>query len=124
MKTLILVVTMLLFAQFPGRAAEKNLSEKDKIEGLISHIERLAGAKFIRNGSAYDAKTAARFLRGKWQRDEKQIKTASDFIEKVGTQSSTTGKPYLIRLPDGREVKCAEYLKGLLKRQDGESGKS
>ncbi|MCX6877306.1 MAG: DUF5329 family protein [Verrucomicrobia bacterium] len=90
--------------------------EKGKIEALISHVENLKDAKFIRNGSNYDAKSAAKFLRGKWQSKDKEIRTAAEFIEKVATVSSTTGKPYLIRFSDGREVKCGEYLKGELKK--------
>ena len=118
MKLLILVTMILFEAQVHCTAADRALTEKDKIEALIDHIEHLSDAKFIRNGSDYDAKTAARFLRGKWERDEKRIKTATDFIEKVGTESSTTGKPYLIRLTDGREVKCGDYLKDVLKKSE------
>lgn len=88
--------------------------EKVKIEALITHVENLKGAKFIRNGKAYEPKDAAKFLRGKWESKDKEIKTAADFIEKVATMSSTTGKPYLIKLSDGRELKCGEYLKGEL----------
>ncbi|MEY4483776.1 MAG: hypothetical protein RL693_1228 [Verrucomicrobiota bacterium] len=91
--------------------------EKGRIEGLISHIENLKDAKFIRNGSGYDAKSAAKFLRGKWQANEKEIQTADDFIEKAASFSATTGKPYLIQFSDGREVKCGEYLKQELKKQ-------
>lgn len=90
--------------------------EKAKIEGLISHVENLKDAKFIRNGSSYDAQSAAKFLRGKWQANEKAIQTADDFIEKAASFSSTTGKPYLIQFGDGREVKCGEYLKEALKK--------
>ena len=98
------------------RAAEKPLSETDKIEALIKHIEGLKDAKFIRNDSDYDAKTAARFLRGKWRANEKQIKTATDFIDKAASVSSTSGKPYVIRLKGEKEVKCGDYLKEELKK--------
>lgn len=88
--------------------------EKGRIEGLISQIENLKDATFIRNGKSYDAKSAGKFLRGKWQANEKDIRTAEDFIEKAASVSSTTGKPYLIQFSDGREVKCGEYLKEVL----------
>lgn len=90
--------------------------ENTRIESLISHVENLKNAKFIRNGSSYESKDAAKFLRGKWRSKEKEIKTAEEFIEKVATVSSTTGKPYLIRFNDGHEVKCADYLKERLKK--------
>src|SRR5687768_16880427 len=94
--------------------AETVPAEKQKIEALIAKVEALEDARFIRNGSDYDAKTAAKFLRGKWGANEDEIKTAQDFIAKAGTASGTSGKPYLIRLKDGREIPCAEYLKGEL----------
>ena len=97
----------------PGQA--RAADEKARIEGLIRHVESLADAKFIRNGKSYDAGNAAKFLRGKWEANEKQIKTAEDFIAKAASVSSTSGKPYLIRFKDGREVKCGDYLKERLK---------
>jgi len=35
---------------------------------------------------------------------------ARDFIEKVASTSGTSGKPYLIRFNDGREIRSREYL--------------
>jgi hypothetical protein len=87
----------------------KPLSEKEKIEALIRHVEGLQDAVFVRNGSDYDAKTAGKFLRGKWDK-ESAVKTARDFIDKVASVSSTSGKAYLIRFKDGKEVKSGEYL--------------
>jgi hypothetical protein len=99
---------------FPMQA--RAADEKSRIEGLISHIENLKDAKFIRNGKSYDSKNAAKFLRGKWEAHAKEIKTAEDFIDKAGSVSGTTGKPYIIKFNDGREVKCGEYLKEQLKK--------
>ena len=90
--------------------------EKEKIEALIAHLENLTGAIFIRNGTDYDARTAAKFLRGKWKSNDKEIKTAADFIAKAATASGTTGKPYVIRLKDGTETPCATYLTARLKK--------
>jgi hypothetical protein len=91
-------------------------SEDEKIKTLISRIESLSEAKFVRNGTAYDAKTAGQFLRAKWDSQKSEIRSARDFIEKVASKSSTTGKPYLIRQPDGREIESSEYLSGELKK--------
>ncbi len=98
------------------RAAEKPLGEKEKIQALIKALENLKDATFIRNGSDYDARAAARFLRGKWHAQEKEIKTAVDFIDKVASVSSTSGKPYVIRFKGAPEVKCGDYLKEELKK--------
>lgn len=112
-------VLLLLFAitAMPGfGVAQAPAAEKAKIEALISNIENLKGASFVRNGKDYDAKTAAKFLRGKWQAQDKEVKSAVDFIDKVASASGTSGKPYVIRFKDGREVKCGDYLTGQLKK--------
>ena len=91
-------------------------TEKAKIEALISHIQGLKDATFVRNGSEYSAANAAKFIRAKWERNEKDIKTATDFIAKAASTSSTSGKPYLIRFKDGKETPCGEYLTAQLKK--------
>ena len=110
--SVLLLVAISWLMPVHARAAD----EKSRIEALISHIENLEDAKFIRNGSEHDSKNAAKFLRGKWEAKRKEIKTAEDFIDKAASVSGTTGKPYLIRFKDGREVKCGEYLKEQLKK--------
>lgn len=75
------------------RAAELPRAEKEKIEALIKHLEGLKDAKFIRNGSEYDAKSAAKFIRGKWDSKEKEIKTAADFIEKAASVRARAASP-------------------------------
>ena len=84
--------------------------EKAKIEFLIEQVAQLKETKFVRNGSAYSAEKAATFLRRKWQANNSAVHTASDFIDKVASFSGTSGKPYLIRMKDGTEVKSRDYL--------------
>ena len=86
------------------------VAEKQKIEALIKQVGDLKDAKFIRNGSTYEVASAVRFLRGKWDANAVEVKTARDFIEKVASESRTSGTPYLIRFKDGREIKSREYL--------------
>ena len=69
-----------------------------KYRGLLI----VRGAAFIRNDRSYDAATAAEFLRRKWRRHAAEVRSAEDFIDRVATGSSTTGRPYRIRLGDGR----------------------
>ena len=44
-------------------AQSASSSERYKIEVLIKYVSEMNGAKFVRNGSTYDAKAAATFLR-------------------------------------------------------------
>ncbi|MGH7852723.1 MAG: DUF5329 family protein, partial [Candidatus Binatia bacterium] len=71
------------------------VAEKQKIEALIKQVGDLKDAKFIRNGSTYEVATAVRFLRGKWDANADDVKTARDFVDKVASISGTSGKPYL-----------------------------
>ena len=91
-------------------------AERQKIEALIKYVGDLKDTKFIRNGSSYEVSTAVRFLRGKWEANDAQVKTARDFIDKVASVSGTSGKPYLIRLKDGKEIPSRDFLLAELKK--------
>ena len=93
-------------------------TEKQKIEALIKQVANLKDAKFVRNGSAYNADSAATFLRRKWEANESEVKTARDFIDKVASFSGTSGKPYLIRFKEGGEIKSRDFLLAQLKNLD------
>ena len=113
--TLCAALALLVMTSLQAAGADAPIDETKKIEALIAHVEGLQDAKFVRNGIEYDAKTAGAFLRGKWDTNKARIKTAADFIEHVATKSSTSGKPYLIRLKDGKEHKSGDYLTEQLK---------
>jgi len=108
----LLAVVLLIALAIPVSTHAQTLptAERQKIEALIKYVGDLKDAKFIRNGSSYEVSTAVRFLRGKWEANDGQIKTARDFIDKVASFSGTSGKPYLIRFKDGAEVTTQQYL--------------
>ena len=111
-------VLLLLLLAVPSvvRAQSLSLAERQKIEALIKYVGGLKDAHFIRNGSSYEVSTAVRFLRGKWDSNESSVKTARDFIDKVASFSGTSGKPYLIRLKDGKEIPSREFLAAELQK--------
>jgi uncharacterized protein DUF5329 len=90
--------------------------ERQKIEALIKYVGEMNDAKFVRNGSTYDAKAAATFLRLKWGANDSEVKTARDFIDKIATLSGTSGKPYIIRFKDGSEIKSRDVLLAALNK--------
>ncbi len=110
----ILVTAFIILALFSGVVSAQDNIEKKKIEFLISSVENLKGAKFIRNGSEHDGKEAAQHLRMKFQ-NALVVQTADDFIKLCASKSSITGKPYMIRLSDGKTIKSEEYLREILK---------
>jgi hypothetical protein len=95
-------------------AEEWRIEEAGQIDALIAAVERMADAAFIRNGLTYDSTVAAEFLRRKWRAQADRVGSAEDFIEKVASFSSTSGRPYLLRFGDGREIPCSVFLRAEL----------
>jgi len=120
-KRLLFIFLALIMSGMNSQAGVKTISQdlKDeniKIELLIQSIEQLEGAQFYRNGSWYDAKTAATHLRMKLSKAGTRVKTAHDFIDKIGTESSITGEVYKIKFADGKIITAREYFSSELKK--------
>ena len=98
-------------------------TEAQKIEALIQVLENLKDTQFIRNGSAYTAAKAAAHLRMKRKNAGRAVQSAPDFIRLCGSASSMSGKPYLIRYKDGREIKASDFLWTELKKLENRDGK-
>lgn len=114
MKNLPISIIILLIL-LTGAVYGQDSREADKIQYLISSAEALKGAKFIRNGKAYEARKAGDHLRIKLKAAGYQIKTAEDFIRLCASKSSVSGEPYLIRFPDGSTVKAEFFFRNRLK---------
>ncbi len=110
------MLVALLLTALARPALAGGLSETQKIEALIGAVERLEGAVFIRNGSEHDCRAAAKHLRDKWKGGRKEIKTARDFIRLAASSSSTSGKPYWIRLKDGKQLRSADFFTAELEK--------
>jgi len=114
---LALLLAALALSGSRAARAEESLpagAERETIEKLIASVAALTDATFLRNGEAYPAASAARFLREKWHARRSEVRTAEEFIDRVASFSSTTSKPYLIRFADGREVLSRDYLQAEL----------
>jgi hypothetical protein len=86
--------------------------EKKKIDFLLHEIEQLKGAKFWRNGTSYSPHDAAEYLRMKmtWNYRSKPVTSAKDFIERIASKSTITGKPYLIQMEDNKKMESKTFL--------------
>ena len=111
-----IVLLLTLVAASFAHAQKLSAAEKQKIEALIKQVGELNDAKFVRNGSVYEPAIAVRFLRGKWNTKDAEVKTVRDFIDKVASKSGSSGKPYLIRFNDGKEIPSREFLLAELKK--------
>ena len=99
-------------------AAAPSTVEQARIDRLIDAVAQLKGAQFIRNGQPHASADAAKFLREKLKSRGADVTTAEQFIERIASASSTSGKPYLIRFADGRQLPSAEFLRAQLKAID------
>lgn len=95
--------------------ADWNLESK-RIDFLIGAVEKL-DATFIRNGSEYDAPTAAQHLRDKLHQVvsgpfgvHREDLTAERFIDKIASKSFLSGQPYYIKFPNGQVVLARDWL--------------
>lgn len=93
-------------------------SEQARIQRLIAYVEAQTTTRFVRNGSAYSSKDAAKFLRKKFEKMGEHVTTAQQFIDQIASRSSTSGEVYLIRFPDGRQIPAARFLGDELARMD------
>lgn len=104
------------FVAFGQTQNKKVLTEEQKIDYLINCVEQLKDAVFIRNGISYDASQAASHLRMKRAKAGKLLKTVDQFIDKVASESSMTGKPYKIKFANSQEIEAREFYKQCLKK--------
>ena len=100
-------------------AAAPPPQEQTRIDKLIRYVETRKGMKFIRNGTEYSCEDAATFLRGKMETMGGEVSTAREFIDRIGSRSSMSGKPYHVRFSDGRLMPAAQFLGEELKRLEG-----
>jgi hypothetical protein len=111
----ILVTAFVILALFSGAVSAQDKIERKKIEFLISSVENLKGAYFIRNGSEHGGKEAAEHLRMKLQKAGSKVQTADDFIKLCASKSFISSKPYMIKSADGKIIKSEEYFREKLK---------
>ena len=91
--------------------AEPPAQAQREIAQLIGALGQ-SGCQFQRNGSWYPAGEAQAHLRRKYEylRKRDMVATAEQFIERAGTQSSMSGKPYAVRCAGQAAVPSAQWL--------------
>jgi hypothetical protein len=114
----VLVASFMLLALLSGVVNAQEDVEKKKIDFLLSSVENMKGAKFIRNGTEHGGKEAAAHLRMKLQKAGGKVRTADDFIRLCASKSFLTGTPYRIRSSDGKSVDSDRYFREKLKEYD------
>ena len=80
-----------------------------ELEFLLDAVEQSA-CTFTRNGSEHSAAAAAAHLRMKYQRAGARVKGADQFIERLASRSSLSGKPYTLQCGEAAPVPTREWL--------------
>ena len=68
-----------------------------------------SSCEFQRNDSRHDPGSAADHLRLKYNRGKRYVNSAEQFIDRLASESSWTGKPYAVTC-DGVEEPTADWL--------------
>jgi hypothetical protein len=112
----ILICFIFFLSLAMGYAEAQESRESAKIQYLISSIETLKGAKFLRNGVEYDTKAATEHLQLKLRMAGDHVKTADDFIRLCASKSSVTGKPYQIKFSNSTTQDTEVFFRNKLKK--------
>jgi hypothetical protein len=79
------------------------------IEYLLNYVAT-SKATFIRNGTSHTPAEAVAHIKAKYEHFKEQIKTPEDFIRLSASKSLLSGKPYLVRTAEGKEMHLDEWL--------------
>ena len=90
-------------------AADKADTDETEIQYLLNAIGT-SGCAFVRNGTEHPSLEAQDHLAMKYRRGKRYAKTAEQFIERLASKSSWTGKPYQVVCPDEPAVDSGVWL--------------
>ncbi len=90
----------------------------DEIDYLISSVGK-SGCTLIRNGKRYSRKDARAHRKSKRRRNAHLIDSTEEFIEKIASKSSISGKHYLINCKGGDQQPAGEWFTTELRKYRG-----
>lgn len=83
--------------------------EQTRIDYLLERVSK-SPYNFIRNGSRYTGKRTEAHLRWKHFRQQRQVKTAEEFIDRVASYSKMSGQSYWVVFPDKKRYELHPLL--------------
>ena len=115
-RNLIIVVIAIVLAATMVLAEDTRPQENtdETIAYLLAFVAK-SDCAFIRNGQSYTDKQASNHMQEKGRYFKDQIVTPEDFIRLAASESLVTGQPYMVRTKEGKELRCDEWLKEVLK---------
>ena len=91
-------IAALSLALLIGNVAMAASVADPEIEYLLTTVGN-SGCEFIRNGDVHAGPDAEAHLRMKYKRGQRWVSSAEDFIERLASKSSWSGKPYQVQCP-------------------------
>lgn len=85
----------------------------EEIDFLLNTVGQ-SDCTFTRNGKSYPAADAQKHLQTKRKRGKRYYSTADEYIEKLASKSSMSGKPYSIQCGEEAEQPSGEWFAALL----------
>ena len=121
---------LLTAAAFFGTAGfssgmENELNGPDLDKTIAYLLQRVAKSNllFIRNGVIHKPAAAEAHMRRKYAYFKPEIKTPEDFIRLCASKSTQTGRPYQVKLPDGRLLRTDQWMLSVLSQYREETGR-
>jgi len=105
------LAVLLIFASSVAWAEERALTVE--VGYLIDSVSE-SGCKFVRNGKEHTASEAADHLRMKAKRGKRYYDTTEEFIDRIASKSSWSGKPYTIQCDDKPAVTAGDWFTRML----------
>ncbi|MED0393711.1 YfeK family protein [Escherichia coli] len=109
-KIICLVITLLM--TLPAYA-KLTAHEEARINAMLEGLAQKKDLIFVRNGDE-----AVSHLRLKLGNTRNRIDTAEQFIDKVASSSSITGKPYIVKMPGKSDENAQPFLHALIAQTD------
>lgn len=103
---------------FYGLASSNFAIASSHLQNEISHLINFVSSSdciFIRNGSEYDAKNAAKHLQKKYKHFNADINSSEKFIALSATKSTLSNKPYFVRCGNSPPITSRKWLLDELK---------
>ncbi len=104
-----LFLAVLLTLPTTSFGADKDPVVQQEIEYLLTQVSD-SGCVFIRNGTEHDAADAADHMRMKYGNGKRWVSSTEDFINRIASESSWSGKKYQIRCPDEAARPSGDWL--------------
>ncbi|MDI1301203.1 MAG: DUF5329 domain-containing protein [bacterium] len=109
------IFTLLMLLSGLAFSAEPSPIAKQEIAYLLIYLKD-SGCEFNRNGTWYKAEEAANHLNKKYEYllNKGLVSSTEDFVKRAATESSMSGKPYLVKCASNSPVQSGYWFEAAL----------